>query len=185
MNHNKNLQKATFGGGCFWCIEAIFNEIEGVDKVVSGYSGGSVPGSPTYREVCSGLTGHAEVVQIEFDASEITFEELLFIFMMSHDPTTSNTKEMQIGSQYRSVIFYHSDEQKKIAAYVLRELASSFEHPITTEISPIINLHVAEDYHQNYYGNNQTASYCIAIIAPKLAKLRKMHGRNLKTIDVA
>ena len=91
INHNKNLQKATFGGGCFWCIEAIFNEIEGVDKVVSGYSGGSVPGSPTYREVCSGLTGHAEVVQIEFDASEITFDELLFIFMMSHDPTTSNT----------------------------------------------------------------------------------------------
>ena len=178
-----DIQLATFGGGCFWCIEAIFNEVKGVEKVISGYTGGNVPGSPTYREVSSGLTGHAEAVKVTFDASIISYEDLLFIFMTCHDPTTSNIKEAYIGSQYRSVIYYHNEHQKEIAKAIVKEMTSYFEGSITTEISSAVNFYVAEDYHQKYFANNQTASYCNAIIAPKLAKFRKMHARKLKNLN--
>lgn len=182
MNDAK-LESMTVGGGCFWCIEAVFNEVKGVAKVISGYTGGIVPGTPTYREVCSGLTGHAEVVQITFDANSISYEDLLFIFMTSHDPTTSNTKNGSMGSQYRSVIYYHNGTQREIAESMVREMASYFDRPITTEISQVEKFHLAESYHQNYYTKNPTASYCSAIITPKLAALRKMHAQKLKTVN--
>lgn len=166
----------TVGGGCFWCIEAIFNEVKGVEKVVSGYMGGTVPGVPTYREVCSGLTGHAEVVQVSYDPSVISYEDLLIVFMTSHDPTTLNGKSADFGSQYRSVIYYHNETQKQIAELVTKEIAPHYEKPIMTEISPVETFHVAEDAHQNYYANNPTAGYCSAIIIPKLVRLHKMHA---------
>ncbi len=175
-----NIQLATFGGGCFWCTEAIFSEVIGVEKVVSGYSGGNAPGKPTYREVCSGLTGHAEVVQITFDANLISYIELLTIFMTTHDPTTLNKQGADVGTQYRSVIYYHDDEQKKIAEEVIKELASYFEAPIVTEISPLEIFYDAEDYHQDYYKNNTEQGYCNAVISPKLAKFRKLYADRLK-----
>ena len=177
---SKNEQVATFGGGCFWCTEAIFREIKGVSKVISGYSGGNAPGKPTYREVCSGLTGHAEVVQITFDATVIPFKELLLIFMTTHDPTTLNRQGADTGTQYRSVIFYHDDEQKQIAEDVIKELSPHFDNPIVTEISPLKIFYNAEDYHQDYYSNNQEQSYCNAVISPKLAKFRKLYADRLK-----
>ncbi|MCF8713516.1 peptide-methionine (S)-S-oxide reductase MsrA [Joostella atrarenae] len=177
---NKNYELATVGGGCFWCIEAIFQEVNGVEKVVSGYTGGNAPGRPTYREVCSGLTGHAEVIQISFDPSVISYEDLLVIFMTSHDPTTMNRQGADVGSQYRSVIYYHSDEQKKIATEVAKQIDPFYDGPIVTEISPIGEFFEAEDYHQDYYKNNQAQGYCSAVITPKLAKLRKMHADKLK-----
>ena len=177
---NKNIEKMTIGGGCFWCTEAVFKEIKGVEKVVSGYSGGSVPGTPTYREVCSGLTGHAEVVQISFNPEIISFEDLLIVFMTTHDPTTLNRQGADSGTQYRSVIFYHDENQKQIAEKVLNEVGNHFDNPIVTELSPLEKFHPAEDYHQNYYENNQSQGYCTAVISPKLAKLRKMHVSKLK-----
>lgn len=176
----KNLKQMTVGGGCFWCTEAVFNEIKGVEKVVSGYTGGKVPGIPTYREICSGLTGHAEVIHVTFDASLISFEELLVIFMTSHDPTTLNRQGADRGTQYRSVIFYHDENQKEVAETVLKEMESYFEDPIVTELSPLEKFHPAEDYHQNYYANNQSQGYCTAVISPKLSKLRKMYAEKLK-----
>lgn len=170
----------TIGGGCFWCTEAVFKEIKGVEKVVSGYSGGSVPGTPTYREVCSGLTGHAEVVQISFNPEIISFEDLLIVFMTTHDPTTLNRQGADSGTQYRSVIFYHDENQKQIAEKVLNEVGNHFDNPIVTELSPLEKFHPAEDYHQNYYENNHSQGYCTAVISPKLAKLRKMHASKLK-----
>ncbi|MEL4306999.1 peptide-methionine (S)-S-oxide reductase MsrA [Joostella sp. CR20] len=175
-----NFELATLGGGCFWCIEAIFQEVAGVEKVVSGYTGGNAPGKPTYREVCSGLTGHAEVVQVTFDPSVISYEDLLVIFMTSHDPTTLNRQGADVGSQYRSVIYYHSEEQKKIAEEVTKQIDPYYENPVVTEISPIETFYEAEDYHQDYYNNNQAQGYCSAVITPKLAKLRKMHADKLK-----
>ena len=168
----RNFDTMTVGGGCFWCIEAIMNELEGVEKVVSGYSGGTVPGKPTYKEICSGLTGHAEVVEVTFDANVISFEELLTFFMMNHHPTTSNLKEMGFGSQYRSVIFYHTAIQQKISEVVIKNLSTYFDSPITTEVTAAGKFHIAETSHQNYYSKNKEAAYCQAIIAPKLAKLR-------------
>lgn len=181
MMSNKILQTMTVGGGCFWCTEAIFNEVKGVEKVVSGYMGGTVPGTPTYREVCSGLTGHAEVIKVSFDPSVVNYEDLLIIFMTSHDPTTLNRQGGDVGTQYRSVIFYYNERQKITAELVAIEIAPYYEHPIVTEISPVKNFHKAEDVHQNYYANNQTAGYCSAVITPKLAKLRNMHADKLKT----
>lgn len=178
------MQLMTVGGGCFWCIEAVFNEVRGVEKVVSGYTGGTVPGKPTYREVCSGLTGHAEVVQITFNPEVISYENLLVIFMTSHDPTTLNRQGGDVGSQYRSVIFYHDDTQKEIAQQVLAEIASSFDNQIVTEISAVQTFHEAEEDHHNYYANNQNARYCSAAITPKLSKLRKMHADKLKNVSV-
>ncbi len=177
---NKKLELATFGGGCFWCIEAILQQVKGVEKVVSGYTGGKAPGKPTYREVCSGLSGHAEVVQITFNANVIQYEEILVIFMTSHNPTTLNRQGADKGSQYRSVIFYHNEVQQKTAEITLKELAAYFEDTIVTEISALGIFYKAEDYHQDYYNNNQTQGYCSAIITPKLAKLRKMHAESLK-----
>ena len=176
----KNLQVATFGGGCFWCTEAIFQEVQGVEKVVSGYSGGNAPGKPTYREVCSGLTGHAEVIQVTFDANVVSYEALLFIFMTTHDPTTLNRQGADRGTQYRSVIYYHNDEQKEIAEVVLKEIAPYYENSVVTEISPLDIFYEAEDYHQDYYRNNEEQGYCSFVITPKLAKLRKLHADKLK-----
>jgi len=175
-----NLLQMTVGGGCFWCTEAIFKEIKGVEKVVSGYSGGKVPGVPTYREICSGLTGHAEVIQVTFDSSIITFEELLIIFMTSHDPTTLNRQGADRGTQYRSVIFHHNEKQKEVAKTVLKEMATYYENPIVTELSPLEKFHPAEDYHQDYYANNKSQGYCTAVISPKISKLRKMYASKLK-----
>src|SRR5690606_927599 len=177
----ENIETMTIGGGCFWCTEAVFKEINGVEKVVSGYSGGKVPGTPTYREVCSGLTGHAEVIQISFDPSVVSFEDLLIIFMTTHDPTTLNRQGADRGTQYRSVIFYHDENQKQIAETILKEMADYYENNIVTEISPLEKFYAAEEYHQNYYANNQSQGYCSAVILPKLARLRKMHAEKLKS----
>jgi len=170
----------TVGGGCFWCIEAIFQQIKGVEKVVSGYSGGNAPGKPTYREVCSGLTGHAEVVQVEFDADIISYEDLLVVFMTSHDPTTLNRQGADVGTQYRSVIYYHNEEQKEIAEKVITEVAPYYDKDIVTEITELDVFYPAEDYHQNYYSQNQEKGYCSFVITPKLSKLRKLHADKLK-----
>lgn len=184
MMSDKNLEIMTVGGGCFWCTEAVFNEVKGVEKVVSGYMGGTVPGTPTYREVCSGLTGHAEVIQVSFDPSVISYEDLLIIFMTSHDPTTLNRQGGDVGTQYRSVIYYHSEKQKITAELVVKEIATYYERPIVTEISLAETFHKAEEVHQSYYANNQTAGYCSAVITPKLANLRKMHADKLKSTMV-
>lgn len=178
---NKTLEQLTVGAGCFWCIEAVYNEVKGIEKVVSGYSGGTVPGTPTYREVCSGLTGHAEVVQVTFDPEVISYEDLLVIFMTSHDPTTLNRQGADVGSQYRSVIFYHDDKQKDIAEIVINEMKPYYENPIVTEVSPLGTFFEAEAVHQNYYANNQSQGYCSFVITPKLAKLRQLHADKLKT----
>lgn len=171
---------ATLGGGCFWCVEAVLQEIKGVETIVSGYSGGNAPGKPTYREVCSGLTGHAEVVQITFDPDVITYEDILVIFMTTHDPTTMNRQGADVGSQYRSVIYYHDDNQKLIAEEVVKQLADHFDDPIVTEIAQLDIFYEAESNHQDYYRNNQSQGYCSFVITPKLHKLRKLHADKLK-----
>ena len=174
------LELATFGGGCFWCTEAIFQEVKGVEKIISGYTGGKVPGKPTYREVCSGLTGHAEAVQITFDPSIIFYEDLVVIFMTTHDPTTLNRQGGDVGTQYRSVIYYHDSEQMDIVKKVIEEIQPYYDDPIVTEITSAGLFHEAEDYHQNYYANNQNQGYCSFVISPKLLKLRKLHSDKLK-----
>lgn len=176
----KNLQLATLGGGCFWCTEAVFQEVRGIEKVISGYSGGNVPGKPTYREICSGLTGHAEVIQITFDPNIISYQEILLIFMTTHDPTTLNRQGADVGTQYRSIIFYHNKKQQEIAEAVLKEISKYYENQIVTEIEPLDIFYEAEDYHQDYYRNNQSQGYCSFVITPKLAKLRKLHADKLK-----
>jgi methionine-S-sulfoxide reductase len=175
-----DIQTATFGGGCFWCTEAVFQEIKGVESVVSGYTGGMVPGRPTYREVCSGLTGCAEAVQVTFDPNIISYEEILIVFMTTHDPTTLNKQGADQGSQYRSVIYYHSPTQKEIADAVVQELAPYFEDEIVTEISEAVTFYDAEKEHQNYYRNNPEEAYCNFAITPKLKKLRSLHADLLK-----
>jgi len=177
---NKKLQIATLGGGCFWCIEAVFQEIKGVEKIVSGYTGGNAPGKPTYKEVCSGLTGHAEVIQLSFDSETISYKDLLLVFMTSHDPTTLNRQGGDTGTQYRSVIYFHDTLQKETAETVVKEMTPYYEDPIVTEVSPLGILYAAEDHHQDYYANNRLEGYCSAVITPKLAKLRKMHADKLK-----
>lgn len=179
MKSNK-LELATFGSGCFWCIEAVIKELRGVNKVVSGYSGGNVPGRPTYREVCSGLTGHAEVIQVSFDPSVLSYEDLLIVFMTSHDPTTLNRQGADAGTQYRSVIYYHNKAQKEIAEIVFKEMTPYFQDLIVTELSPITEFFEAEADHQDYYANNSSQGYCRVVIEPKLAKLRSMHADKLK-----
>jgi peptide methionine sulfoxide reductase msrA/msrB len=169
----KEEGKATFGGGCFWCTEAIFQRLQGVLKVESGYSGGRTV-NPTYREVCSGLTGHAEVVQISFDPEKINYEDLVKIHLSTHNPTTLNQQGADVGSQYRSIILAHDPEQEKIAGEVIREMASSFDKEIVTEVEPFTAFYKAEDYHQNYYNNNPDGGYCTAVISPKLDKFRKL-----------
>ena len=171
---------ATFGGGCFWCTEAVFQEVKGVEKIVSGYSGGDAPGKPTYREVCSGLTGHAEVIQITFDTNVISYEDILVIFMTTHDPTTLNRQGADAGTQYRSVIYYHDQDQKEIAEVVIKEISPYYDNPIVTEITSLDVFYEAEKEHQDYYKNNQEQGYCSFVITPKLTKLRKLHGDKLK-----
>lgn len=176
----KQLEQMTVGGGCFWCTEAVFDQVRGVEKVVSGYSGGNVPGVPTYREVCSGLTGHAEVVQLTFDPEVISYKELLEIFLTTHDPTSLNRQGGDVGTQYRSVIFYHNENQKETAEVVLKELASYFNAPIITELSPFDKFFPAEEEHHDFYERNPSYGYCTAVIDPKIAKLRKLHQSKLK-----
>jgi peptide-methionine (S)-S-oxide reductase len=176
-----NTDTATFGAGCFWCVESIFQRMEGVSGVKSGYSGGTVK-NPSYKEVCNGTTGHAEVVQITYDKSKVSFDELLEVFWKTHDPTTLNRQGNDIGTQYRSVIFYNNDEQKQIAEKYKTELNASgaFANPVITEISPLTNFYSAEDYHQNYYNLNKEQSYCQFVIQPKIEKFEKVFKGKLK-----
>ena len=178
---NTELALATFGNGCFWCTEAIFQRLKGVTKVVSGYSGGKVK-NPTYKEVCTGLTGHAEAIQITYDPKVISYTELLEVFWQTHDPTTLNRQGADVGTQYRSVIFYHNDEQKKLAETYKKRLTESgaFDDPIVTEISPYTEYYPAEDYHQNYYNLNGSAPYCSYVIQPKIDKFKKVFKAKLK-----
>lgn len=171
---------ATVGGGCFWCTEAIFNQIKGVEKVVSGYAGGNVPGYPTYREVCSGLTGHAEVIQISYNPEIISFQKILIIFMTTHDPTTLNRQGADVGTQYRSVIYYTNGEEKSVIEEVIKQVQPYFDNKIVTEISELPTFYPAEEYHQNYYNNNKEQGYCNFVITPKLTKLRKLYADKLK-----
>jgi len=181
MSEATNREAATLAGGCFWCLEAIFDDLRGVDDVVSGYSGGFVL-NPTYRQVCDGRTGHAEVVQISFDPAVISFRELLEVFFAIHDPTTLNRQGADVGPQYRSAIFYHSPEQKATAQAVIAELnaAKVFDKPIVTEVTGVTKFYAAEDYHQEYYVNNTSQPYCRMVISPKVAKLRKNFAAKLK-----
>lgn len=176
-----NVEIATFGNGCFWCTEAIFQRVDGVEKVVSGYTGGSVK-NPTYKEVCTGLTGHAEAIQITFDPRKISFTELLEIFWQTHDPTTLNRQGADVGTQYRSAIFYHNDTQKKLAEEYKQKLnaAGAFDKPIVTEITQASVYYPAENYHQNYYNLNGKAPYCSYVIAPKLEKFEKVFSKKIK-----
>lgn len=178
---HSNLEIATLGGGCFWCLEAVFQEVKGVENVISGYSGGIAPGKPTYREVCSGLTGHAEVVQIHYNPEVISYKDILYIFFTSHDPTTLNRQGADVGTQYRSVIFYHNETQKQIAQDVMIKMQAYYSDKIVTELSPYTKFYEAESYHQNYYKNNPNQGYCSFVIAPKLSKLRAMHANKLKS----
>ena len=174
-----NLQQATFGGGCFWCTETVFLEVKGIEKVVSGYSGGNAPGKPTYREICSGLTGHAEVIQVTYDENIISYESILIIFMTTHDPTQLNRQGADVGTQYRSVIYYHNEQQEEIAQTVINALNTVYNEKIVTEISPLSIFYEAEKEHQAYYKNNQNSGYCSFVIDPKLQKLRTMHADKL------
>lgn len=181
LSSSAQRETATFGNGCFWCTEAIFKSLKGVETVESGYSGGKIK-NPTYREVCSGLTGHAEVIQITFDPSVISYDELLEVFWQTHDPTTLNRQGADVGTQYRSAIFYHSPEQKEAAEKYKAELNKQkvFDKPIVTEITPFDKFYKAEDYHQDYYANNPNQGYCKIVIVPKLEKFKKVFKDKLK-----
>ena len=171
MNTTNKTELATFGGGCFWCLEAVFERLDGVKSVTSGYAGGTKE-NPTYKEVCTGATGHAEVIQIEFDPQKISYEKLLEVFWEAHDPTTMNRQGADAGTQYRSVILYHNDAQKR-AAEKSKELAQwRFPRPIVTEIIPLTKFFKAEEYHQDYFRKNPNAPYCAVVISPKLEKLK-------------
>src|SRR5262249_54305445 len=167
-----STELATFGGGCFWCIEAIFERLDGVKAVTSGYAGGTTE-QPNYEEVCTGLTGHAEVAQIEYDPQKISYDKLLEIFWEAHDPTTLNRQGADVGTQYRSVIFYHNDAQRQAAEKSKAAAAKQFDHPIVTEIKPLTKFYKAENYHQDYFRNHSNAPYCNYVIRPKLEKLQK------------
>ena len=169
---------ATIAGGCFWCLEAVFGELKGVKSVVPGYSGGTVP-DPSYEDVCTGTTGHAEVVQVTFDPEEVSYREILEVFFATHDPTTLDRQGPDVGPQYRSAIFYHSEEQRAIAAQVIREIdaAGIWSGPVVTEVTPFAVFYPAEDYHREYYQRNRHQPYCRIVIAPKMAKLRVMESR--------
>jgi peptide-methionine (S)-S-oxide reductase len=178
---NNNLETATLGGGCFWCTEAVFDSVIGVEDVVSGYSGGHKE-NPTYQEVCSETTGHAEAVQVKFDANEISYKEILEIFFGTHDPTTLNRQGNDVGSSYRSAVFYHTPEQKETAREVVKELTEEdvFGKPIVTEITEFTNFYPAEDYHQEYFANNPNQPYCMGVVAPKVSKFRQKFSDRLK-----
>lgn len=173
------METATLGGGCFWCVEAIFQDLKGVQKVESGYTGGHVA-NPTYREICTGTTGHAEVIQVTFDPAVISFKEILEIFFTFHDPTTLNRQGADAGTQYRSAIFYHSPTQKTVAEEVKKSMQEIWDDPIVTEITPLDKYYKAEDYHQNYFKENPNQAYCSIVIAPKVKKLRQQYQEKLK-----
>ena len=181
MNENRGLETATLAGGCFWCLEAVYDEIEGVEEVASGYAGGSTP-HPTYEQVCTGNTGHAEVVQIKFDPSVISFDDILDVFFTIHDPTTLNRQGNDVGTQYRSAIFYHSPEQEQTARKKIAELEAArlWDEPIVTEVVPITAFYPAEEYHQEYFSRNPYQPYCQIVVAPKVAKARKHFLARLK-----
>ena len=171
---NTNLQTATLAGGCFWCLEAVYDEIKGVHSVESGYAGGHMD-NPTYRAVCNGDTGHAEVVQIHFDPNVVSYRDLLNVFFAIHDPTTLNRQGADVGTQYRSAIFYHDDEQKKTAEELIKDLNAQkiWDKPIVTEVTKLDKFYMAEDYHQEYFAQNPYQPYCMAVVAPKVSKFRK------------
>lgn len=181
-----NLETATLAAGCFWCVEAIFDDLVGVHDVVSGYSGGHKE-NPTYQEVCSETTGHAEVVQIRFDPSQLSYADLLRVYFTVHDPTTLNRQGNDIGSSYRSAIFYHSPEQKQSAEQVIKEItdAGIYDDPIVTEVAAFDRFWPAEDYHQEYFANNPNQPYCAAVVAPKVAKFRQKFAARLKKSSTA
>lgn len=182
METNGQREVATLAGGCFWCLEAVFDDLRGVESVESGYAGGDVP-NPTYQQVCTGATGHAEVVQITFDPDVVSFREILEVFFAIHDPTTLNRQGADIGTQYRSAIFYHSQEQKEVAENLIAELNAEkiWDAPIITEVVPFKEFYVAEDYHQEYFANNSSQPYCRAVVAPKVAKFRQKFLEKLKS----
>jgi len=176
----ENIKKATFGAGCFWCVEAVFQRLQGVSNVISGYMGGNIK-NPTYREISSGLTGHAEVIQMDYDPAIITFEELLEVLWVTHNPTTLNQQGADKGTQYRSAIFYHDEDQRQAAEKSKSEVATHlWTDPIVTEITAAEVFYVGEPYHQNYYNGHKTAPYCSIVINPKLAKLRSKFANKLK-----
>ena len=177
---DSNIQTAIVGGGCFWCTEAVFQEVKGVQEVVSGYSGGLSQEKPTYREICSGLSGFAEVVKITFDASIISFSEILIIFMTTHDPTSLNKQGADRGTQYRSVIFYQDKHQEVVTKEVVKQLKTIFEDEIVTQISELSTFYEADAEHQNFYKSNPEQGYCSYVITPKLNKLRQLHADKLK-----
>lgn len=172
---------ATLGGGCFWCLEAVYDEVRGVEDVVSGYTGGA-NANPTYEQVCSGRTGHAEVVQVTYDPSVVSFRDLLDVFFSIHDPTTLNRQGADVGTQYRSAIFYHTPEQKQVAEQAIADVTAQgiYRDPIVTEVTPLGAFYVAEDYHQEYFARNPYQGYCMAVVAPKVSKFRKQHIERLK-----
>ncbi len=181
MPENTEKETATLGGGCFWCLEAVFENLRGVERVVSGYSGGHVA-DPSYQQVCTGTTDHAEVVQVTFDPSVISYREVLEVFFGTHDPTTLNRQGADVGTQYRSVIFYHSPEQRRVAEQTVAELSGSgpWGRPLVTQVVPLEAFYPAEAYHQGYFRTNPGQGYCQAVVAPKVAKFRKQFAAKLK-----
>jgi peptide-methionine (S)-S-oxide reductase len=177
----KNLMTATLAGGCFWCLEAVFDQVKGVESVESGYAGGHMD-NPSYRQVCNGDTGHAEVVQIKYDGNVVSYQDLLNIFFGIHDPTTLNRQGADIGTQYRSAIFYHNEDQKNIAEKLIKDLEMQkiFDNPIVTEVVPLEKFYLAEDYHQEYFARNPYQPYCMAVVSPKVSKFRKHYQDLLK-----
>ncbi|MBC7500188.1 MAG: peptide-methionine (S)-S-oxide reductase MsrA [Herminiimonas sp.] len=173
------IETATLGGGCFWCTEAVYQELAGIEAVESGYTGGQVA-NPSYEQICEGTTGHAEVARLAFDPAVISYRDILEIFFTVHDPTTLNRQGNDAGTQYRSVIYYHSPEQKETARQVIAEMANVWDAPIVTELSPVETYYKAEDYHQNYFRQNPLQGYCAFIVAPKVAKVRKTFAQKLK-----
>lgn len=181
MDTTNSTSLATFGGGCFWCMEAVFQQMSGVEKIESGYSGGNTK-NPTYKEVCTGETGHAEVIQITFNSSLVSFAELLKVFFTMHDPTTLNRQGNDVGTQYRSVIFYHNAEQQHEAEAVIQEINKQhiYPNPVVTQVMPFSVFYKAEDYHQNYYNQNKEQSYCRFVIQPKVEKFEKIFNDRMK-----
>lgn len=181
IDSQEGLEVATLGGGCFWCTEAVFDDLKGVESVESGYSGGTTA-NPTYAQVCSGTTGHAEVIQITFDPRVVSFKQILEVFFTVHDPTTLNRQGADVGTQYRSVIFYHDEEQRRVAQEVIKELdaARVWNAPIVTELAPFEKFYLAEDYHQEYFRLNGAQPYCRMVVAPKVAKFREHYREQLK-----
>jgi len=178
---NKKYELATFGGGCFWCTEAVFKQIDGVVETVVGYAGGDVE-NPTYEQVCTGTTGHAEVCQVKYDPEKISYKDLLEVFFKTHDPTTLNRQGADVGTQYRSVIFYHNDVQKNLALKYIKKLEREgvYSKPIVTQVEPLKNFYRAEEYHQNYFEKNPYSTYCIFVVAPKVDKTKKLFKERLK-----